>query len=165
MNNFEREEYKKLLSDYTKASERILELKKENLELKQIWDKEEWCKGIPLSAESLKSLFNYNEELFNKNLALDKKKMELEKENQELKRYKEKAILYDKACNKDKSANKIIVDLDYLENLQNEERKFGFAIEILTRVANIKTEKHLTRLYEHKYISKEEYELLKEVLG
>jgi hypothetical protein len=46
--------------------------------------KEEWCQGIPLSADSLKSLFNYNEELFEENLALDKKALELEKENQEL---------------------------------------------------------------------------------
>ena len=46
-------------------------------ELEKEWVKEEWCKGIPLSVESLKSLFKYNEELFEKNLELDKKKMQL----------------------------------------------------------------------------------------
>lgn len=123
------------------------------------------CDDIKQDLELLEQLKQQRDSLAINNGELCVKVTDLQKENQELKRYKEKAILYDKACNKDKSANKIIVDLDYLENLQNEERKFGFAIEILTRVANIKTEKHLTRLYEHKYISKEDYELLKEVLG
>lgn len=66
----------------TNAFHKVLE---EKDLLEQVWNKEEWCKGIPLSAESLKSLFNYNKELFEENLALDKKKLELEKENQILK--------------------------------------------------------------------------------
>lgn len=56
----------------TNAFHKVLE---EKDLLEQVWDKEEWCKGIPLSADSLKSLFNYNEELFNKNLELDKENL------------------------------------------------------------------------------------------
>ena len=53
--------------------------------LQQIWNNQEFCKGIPLSADGLNSLFNYNLDMFNKNLELDKKVLDLEKENQELK--------------------------------------------------------------------------------
>ena len=49
-------------------------------ELKEVWAKEEWCEGIPLNAESLKSLFKYNEELFENNLKLDKENQELKEE-------------------------------------------------------------------------------------
>lgn len=49
-------------------------------ELKQRWNEEEWCKGVPLSASGLNSMFNYNLDLFNKNLELDKKNLDLEEE-------------------------------------------------------------------------------------
>ena len=45
--------------------------------LKQIWNNQEFCKGIPLSADGLNSLFNYNLDMFNKNLELDKKVLDL----------------------------------------------------------------------------------------
>lgn len=54
-------------------------------QIKQVWNSEEWCQGIPCNADGLKSLFNYNLDLFNKNLTLDKRVLDLEKENQELK--------------------------------------------------------------------------------
>ena len=75
------------MNKYQKAIDIVKDLKKENQEyqeLKEVWEKEEWCKGIPLNASGLKSLFNYNEKLFEENLALDKKKLELEYENREL---------------------------------------------------------------------------------
>ena len=49
-------------------------------QLKETWKKEEWCEGIPLNAESLKSLFKYNEELFENNLKLDKENQELKEQ-------------------------------------------------------------------------------------
>ena len=103
-------------SDFTEWVIEIYNTIKQDLncleELKQVWNKEEWCKGIPLSVDSLKSLFNYNKELFEENLKLDKENLilkqsvkdtydtsqeiiaDLKEKNQKL----EKAL--DKACKK-----------------------------------------------------------------
>ena len=48
-------------------------------DLEGVWLKEEWCEGVHLNAESLKSLLKYNEELFEKNLELDKENEKLTK--------------------------------------------------------------------------------------
>ena len=110
-----------LTNEWVKKSEIMRQDLKLFKELKQVWTKEEWCQGVPLSADSLKSLFNYNEELFNKNLELDKKVIELEKENQEL---KEKYEILDRGYNS--------CHLDY-EDVKGENEKLTNAIEVLKK--------------------------------
>ena len=131
--------------------------------LEKVWAKEEWCEGVPLNVESLKSLFKYNEELFEKNLELDKENeilkqsvkdtydssqeiiFDLKKENQELKEEMETLKKYDM-------------------ELFTTTFKLKKAIDILKEVVSLninkilETERHLLSL------TQQEYELLKEVL-
>lgn len=157
------EEMKTIKDDDRKLYLKFKELEKENQELKQVWNKEEWCQGIPLSAESLKSLFNYNEELFKKNLELDK----------------ENLILKQSVKDTFDTSQEIIADLK--KELEQEKwngieyweefKKFKKAIEILKDnlisvrqgVYNDETF-YLNCEFKTIEITKQEYDLLKEVL-
>lgn len=148
----------------------IIEKDLEGLEeLKQIWDKEEWCKGIPLSADGLKSLFNYNEELFEENLGLDKKALELEKENKYIRvRYEELDNENRKLKNKIQVLEQSVDDTydvsqEIILDLKEKNQKFKNAIEIVKHTINCKYK--IWYWYENNFITKQEYELLKEVLG
>ena len=133
--------------------------------LKQIWNNQEFCKGIPLSADGLNSLFNYNLDMFNKNLELDKKVLDLEKENQELKttllEYKAQENLYWTTATNN-------------ANLREENEKLKKAVEILKDKLKLslndnKATKTINAVLpignnDMNRLTQQEYELISEVL-
>ena len=133
--------------------------------LKQIWNNQEFCKGIPLSADGLNSLFNYNLDMFNKNLELDKKVLDLEKENQELKttllEYKAQENLYWTIATNN-------------ANLREENEKLKKAVEILKDKLKLslndnKATKTINAVLpignnDMNRLTQQEYELISEVL-
>jgi hypothetical protein len=147
----------------TNAFHKVLEEKEQ---LEKVWNKEEWCQGIPLSADSLKSLFNYNEELFNKNLELDKENLILKQSvkdtfdtSQEIIADLKKELEYEKWSGIEfwedfKKLKKAIEILKDKLKLSLNDNKANKTINAVLPIGN----NDMNRL------TQQEYELLKEVL-